>query len=66
MESRKMGYVGQGSRSLGQIVENNIVHIRSEISFTPKVITLRSRFESFGILHQNYVLRFKSYNCQTR
>ena len=61
MESRpclKLGYVGQGSRSLGQIVENNIVHFRSKISFTPKIIALRSRFESFEILHQSYLLSF--------
>ena len=34
MESRpclKLGYVGQGFRLLGQIAENNIVHIRSQI-----------------------------------
>ena len=54
MESRpclKLGYVGQGCRSLGQIVENNTVHITSKISFTPKFIALRSRLESFEILH---------------
>ena len=52
MESRlclKMGYVGQGSRSLGEIVENNIVHIMSK--FSSKFIALRSRLESFEILH---------------
>ena len=54
----KLVYVGQGSRSLGQIVENNIVHIRSKISFTPKLITIRSRFESCEILHQSYMLSF--------
>ena len=44
------------SRSLGQIVENDIVHIRSKISFTPKLIALR--FESYEILHQSYMLSF--------
>ena len=51
MKSRsclKLGHVGQGSRSLDQIVENNIVEdIRSKISFIPKLIALRSRLESF-------------------
>ena len=50
MESRpclKLGYVGQGSRLLDQIEEINIVHIRSTISFTPKLIALWSRFENF-------------------
>ena len=54
MESRpclKLGYFGQGSRSLGQIVENNIVHITFKTSFTPQFIALRSRLESFEILH---------------
>ena len=43
MESKpclKLGYVGQGSKSLGQIVENNIEHIRSKISFTPNLLPL--------------------------
>ena len=54
------GYVGQGSRSLGQIVENNIpvVHITSKISITPKLIALRSRLESFEVLHLSYMLSF--------
>ena len=52
----KLGYVGQGSRSLGQIVENNIVHITSKISVTPKLIALRSRLESFEILHLRLVI----------
>ena len=61
MESRtclKLGYVGQGSRSLGEIEENNIVHITSEISFTPKFIALRSRLKSFRILHYSYMISF--------
>ena len=52
MESRpclKLGYVGQGSRPLGQIVENNNVHFTSKLSLTPKFIALR--LESFEILH---------------
>ena len=54
------------SRSLGQIVENHIVHIRSKISFTPKVIALRSQFQSFKILHQSYMFKLflRAYNCQ--
>ena len=61
MESRpclKPGYVGQGSRSLGQIVENNIVHITTKISFTPKFIALRSRLESFEILKLKLYVKF--------
>ena len=30
------------------IVENHLVHIRSKIPFTPKLIALRPKFESFG------------------
>ena len=54
MESRpclKLGYVVQGPRSLGQIVENNIVDIRSKTSFIPKLFAFRSRQESFENLH---------------
>ena len=51
MESRpclKLGHLGKKSRSVGQIIENHIVHIRSKISFTPKVIkALWSRLQSF-------------------
>ena len=55
------------SRSLGQIVENHIVHIRSRISFTPKLIALRSRIQNFKILHQCFVFKFsRAYSCQTR
>ena len=53
MESRlclKLGHVGKKSRSVGQIIENHIVHIRSQISFTPKVIkALWSRLQSFEV-----------------
>ena len=47
----KLGHGGQKSRSPGQLIENHIVHIRFKISFTRKVIALRSRFQSFEILH---------------
>ena len=62
----KLGYVGQGSRSLGQIVENNIVHIRSIISFTPKLIALGQALRVLKFYIKVICRVFKSYNCQTR
>ena len=61
MESRpslKLGHVRQKSRSLGQIIENHIIHIRSKISFSLKVIALRSRFQGYEILHKSYMFKF--------
>ena len=52
----KLGHLGQKFRPLGQIIENHIVH-KGHFS-TPMLITLRSRFQSFEILHQSYMLNF--------
>ena len=43
------------SRSIGQFIENHIVYIRFKNIFTSKLIALRSRFQSFAILHQSYM-----------